>query len=217
MAAVSASLVKDLREKTGAGMMDCKKALEETGGDFEKAVEYLRTKGLASAAKKASRAASEGIVDAYIHAQGKIGVLVEVNCETDFVAKTDNFRQLAHDLALQVAASKPLYVRREEVSAEEARQEETVLAAQARESGKPEAVIAQMVKGRMDKFFEDICLLEQPFIKDPKLKVKDVVAEAIAKIGENIVVRRFSRFELGEGLEKRSGDFAEEVRQQTGL
>ncbi len=216
MSQITASLVKELREKTGAGMMDCKRALEETGGEFEAAIDFLRKKGLARAANKASRVAAEGVVESYVHAQGKIGVIVEVNCETDFVSRTDDFITLAHDIALQIAASAPRYVRREEVPAEVVEHEEEVLAAQARESGKPEAVIAQMVKGRLDKFYEEACLLEQPFIKEPKQKVSDIVTGAIARLGENIVIRRFTRYELGAGIERTATDFAEEVRQQAG-
>ncbi|MDI6709149.1 MAG: translation elongation factor Ts [Bacillota bacterium] len=196
---VSAKMVKELRERTGAGMMDCKKALMETG-DMEKAIDFLREKGLAAAAKKAGRAASQGLVDSYIHGAGRIGVLIEVNCETDFVAKTDDFKALVRDLAMQVAAARPEYVAREEVPAAVIEHERSILRAQALNEGKPEKIVEKMVDGRLEKFFKDNCLLEQPFIKNPDVTVQQVVTEAIAKLGENIVVRRFARFELGEGL-----------------
>lgn len=208
---VSAQMVKELRERTGAGMMDCKKALAETTGDMEKAIEYLREKGMAAAAKKAGRIAAEGIVDAYIHGGGRIGVLVEVNCETDFVAKTDEFRAFVRDIAMQVAAAKPEYVAREEVPADVVEKEKEILKAQALNEGKPEAVVEKMVVGRVEKFFKEICLLEQPFIKDPNTTVGKMLTDKIAKIGENISIRRFARFEMGEGLQKRSDDFAAEV------
>jgi elongation factor Ts len=211
MADISAAMVKELRERTGAGMMDCKKALAETGGDIEKAVDYLREKGLAAAAKKAGRIAAEGMVESYIHGGGRIGVLVEVNCETDFVAKTDEFKALARDIAMQIAASKPEYVRREDVPGEVVTREKEVLAAQAANEGKPEKIIQKMVEGRVDKFFKEICLLEQPFIKDPDMNVQQLITAKIAKIGENISVRRFVRYELGEGLQKRQDDLAAEV------
>jgi len=207
-------MVKELRERTGAGMMDCKKALEATGGDIEKAIDELRTKGLAKAAKKAGRVASEGTVISYIHGGGRIGVLVEVNCETDFVAKTDQFKQLAHDIAMQVAAANPSYVTREEVPQAVLDHEKEVLRAQALEEGKPEKVIDKMVEGRLEKFFKENCLLEQPYIKDPDKTVQQVVLEAISKLGENINVRRFARFEVGEGIEKETTDFAAEVMAQ---
>ncbi|MGQ9825193.1 MAG: translation elongation factor Ts [Desulfotomaculales bacterium] len=200
MGAVTAAMVKELRERTGAGMMDCKKALAETGGDMQKAIDYLREKGLAAAAKKAGRVAAEGVVDAYIHPGGKVGVLLEVNCETDFVARTDDFRTLVHDLALQVAAAKPGYVRREDVPEEVLAREKEILAAQAAGEGKPEKVIGKIVEGRLEKFFKEACLLEQPFIKNPDITVGQLVNEHIARLGENIIVRRFVRFELGEGL-----------------
>ncbi|MGB9903592.1 MAG: translation elongation factor Ts [Desulfotomaculales bacterium] len=200
MGAVTAAMVKELRERTGAGMMDCKKALAETGGDMQKAIDYLREKGLAAAAKKAGRVAAEGVVDAYVHPGGKVGVLLEVNCETDFVARTDDFRALVHDLALQVAAAKPGYVRREDVPEEVLAREKEILAAQAAGEGKPEKVIGKIVEGRLEKFFKEACLLEQPFIKNPDITVGQLVNEHIARLGENIIVRRFVRFELGEGL-----------------
>jgi elongation factor Ts len=216
MAEVSAQLVKELREKTGAGMMDCKKVLTETGGDFAKAEELLRKKGLAAAAKKSSRAATEGAVASYIHMGGKIGVLVEVNCETDFVARTEGFQSLVKDLAMQIAASAPLWVRREEVPADVIAKELEIAKAQMRDQKKPEAILDKIAAGKLEKFYEVNCLLEQPFVKDDKKKVGDVVAEAVARIGENIQVRRFARFALGEGLEKKQGSLAEEVAKAVG-
>ncbi|MBP8819493.1 MAG: translation elongation factor Ts, partial [Syntrophomonadaceae bacterium] len=201
-------MVKELRERTGAGMMDCKKALVATDGDIEKAIDELRTKGLASAAKKASRVASEGAVTSYIHAGGRIGVLVEVNCETDFVGKTAEFKQLAYDIAMQIAASNPDYVSREDVPEQVIAHEKEVLRAQALEEGKPEKVIDKMVEGRLDKFYKERCLLEQQFIKDPDKTVQQLIHEHVAKIGENINVRRFARYELGQGIEKEQADFA---------
>ena len=211
---ITAGLVKELRERTGAGMMDCKKALTETCGDIEKAIDELRTKGLAKAAKKAGRVASEGAVVSYIHGKGRIGVLVEVNCETDFVGNTDQFRQLAYDIAMQIAAANPDYVRREEVPAEDLEREREILKAQALEEGKPEKVIEKILEGRIEKYFKEHCLLEQPFIKDPDKTVQQLIHESVARIGENISVRRFARFELGEGIEKEQGDFAAEVMAQ---
>ncbi|WP_041313727.1 translation elongation factor Ts [Heliomicrobium modesticaldum] len=204
-------MVKELRERTGAGMMECKKALAHTDGDMEKAVAYLRERGLAAAAKKASRVAAEGLVEAYIHGGGRIGVLVEVNCETDFVAKTDDYKALCKDIAMQIAAAKPEYVRREEVPAEQIEKEKEILRNQALNEGKPEKIVDKMVEGRIEKYFKEICLLEQPFIKNPDVTVQQMITEAVAKIGENINVRRFVRFELGEGLAKRQDDFASEV------
>ena len=211
---VTAEMVKELRERTGAGMMDCKKALVATDGDIEKAIDELRTKGLASAAKKASRVASEGAVTSYIHAGGRIGVLVEVNCETDFVGKTAEFKQLAYDIAMQIAASNPDYVSREDVPEQVIAHEKEVLRAQALEEGKPEKVIDKMVEGRLDKFYKERCLLEQQFIKDPDKTVQQLIHEHVAKIGENINVRRFARYELGQGIEKEQADFAAEVMAQ---
>ncbi|MFR6449384.1 MAG: translation elongation factor Ts [Peptoniphilus grossensis] len=213
--AITAALVKELREKSGAGMMDCKKALTETNGDMDKAIDFLREKGLASVAKKSSRIASEGLVDSYIHG-GRIGVLVEVNSETDFVAKNDEFKSFVRDIAMQVAAVAPKYVSREEVPAEEVEHERKVLTEQARGENKPEHIIEKMVEGRLEKFYEEICLLDQDFIKDPDKKIQDILNDLIAKIGENIKIRRFVRFEVGEGLEKREEDFAEEVAKQIG-
>ena len=213
--AITAAMVKELREKSGAGMMDCKKALTETNGDMDKAIDFLREKGLASVAKKSSRIASEGLVDSYIHG-GRIGVLVEVNSETDFVAKNEEFKSFVRDIAMQVAAVAPKYVSREEVPAEEVEHERKILTEQARGENKPEHIIEKMVEGRLEKFYEEICLLDQDFIKDPDKKIQDILNDLIAKIGENIKIRRFVRFEVGEGLEKREEDFAEEVAKQIG-
>lgn len=199
---VSANTVKELREKTGAGMMDCKKALAETGGDIERAVDYLRQKGLAAAAKKADRRATDGAVGAYVHPGGKIGVLVEVNCETDFVARTAEFQSLLKDIAMQVAASNPRFVRRDEVSADEIEKEKAIYRQQALETGKPEKVIDKIVEGKLERFYSEICLMEQAFIKDPEKSVQDIVNDAIARLGENIQVRRFARYYLGEGVKE---------------
>lgn len=207
---ISASAVKELREKTGAGIMDCKRALAETNGDFEKAVTYLREKGLAAAAKKASRVASEGMVGSYIHS-GKVGVLVEVNCETDFVAKTEGFSALVKEIAMHIAAMSPQFVSRTEVPAEVIEKERQIYAVQAKESGKPDNIIQKMVDGKVDKFLKDVCLLEQPFVKNPDITIEKMIIETIAKLGENIAVRRFARFKVGEGIEKESSDFAAEV------
>jgi len=211
---ISAAMVKDLRDRTGAGMMDCKKALIDAQGDAEKAVELLRERGLSKAAKKAGRLASEGIVDAYIHGGGRIGVLVEVNIETDFAAKNEEFRSFVKDIAMQIAAMNPLYVKREDVPAEVIEMEKEILKAQAINEGKPEHIAEKMVAGRIEKYFNEVCLLEQPFIKDNDKTVEDVLKEKIALIGENISIRRFARFEMGEGLEKRNENFAEEVAKQ---
>ena len=211
MAEISAALVKELRERTGAGMMDCKKALSEVNGDLEKAIDFLREKGLAAAAKKSGRVTAEGLVESYIHGGGRIGVLVEVNCETDFVAKTDEFKALVKDIAMQIAAARPEYVSREEVDQEVVAKEKEIFAAQAANEGKPENIIQRMVEGRVEKFYKEVCLLEQPFIKDPDMSVKQLITGKVAKIGENISVRRFVRYELGEGLQKRQDDFASEV------
>ena len=211
---ISASDVKLLREKTGAGMMDCKHALTEANGDMEKAIKILREKGLASAAKKAGRIAAEGIVDSYIHLGGKIGVLVEVNCETDFVAKTPVFRQLVKDIAMQIAAANPLYLEPADVPAEVLEKEKEILRAQALNEGKPEKIIDKMVEGRLQKYYKEFCLLEQAFVKDPEKSIKDLVNEKIAELGEKISIRRFVRYEMGEGLEKRKDNFAEEVMKQ---
>ena len=199
---VNATLVKELREKTGVGMMDCKKALAETAGNLEKAVDYLRQKGLAAAAKKADRVATDGAVGAYVHPGGKIGVLVEINCETDFVARTNEFQSLLKDIAMQVAAASPRFVRREEVSAEELQKEQSIYRQQALESGKPEKVVDKIVEGKMERFYSEACLLEQAFIKDPDQKVSDIVNDTALRLREKIQVRRFARFHLGEGVEK---------------
>lgn len=200
-ATISATLVRDLRERTGVGFMECKTALVEAEGNLEKATTLLREKGLASASKKMGRTASDGLVISYIHGGGKIGVLLELNCETDFVAKTDEFGTLAKDLAMQIAAANPQYVRREEVPAEILEKERGIFLAQVKSSGKPEKVIEQIVQGRMAKFFSEVCLQEQPFIKTPDVKVEDRIKEVIAKVGENVVVRRFCRYQLGEKVE----------------
>jgi elongation factor Ts len=217
MAEVSATMIKDLRERTGAGMADCKKALVEVGGDMEKAIDYLRAKGLAKAAKKAGREATEGAVVSYIHAGGRIGVLVEVNCETDFVARNEDFQGFTRDVAMQIAAMNPQFVRKDEVSADVVAREREVLLAKAKETGKPEAVIQKMVDGQIAKWMKEICLLDQAWVKDPDKTIEQVQQELIAKIGENIKIRRFVRFELGEGLEKKKDDFAAEVAKQAGL
>ena len=198
MTDVSTALVKELRERTGAGIVNCKKALAEHGGDIEKAIDFLREKGLAEAAKKAGRAAQQGVVGSYIHGGGKIGVLVEVNCETDFVARTEEFQRLVKDVAMQVAAANPRCVRREEISDAELERERTVYRVQAEESGKPAKVIEKIVAGKVEKFYGENCLLEQAFIRDPGKTVQDVVNEAVGRTGENIVVNRFSRFQIGE-------------------
>lgn len=208
---ITASSVKELRERTGAGMMDCKKALTETNGDIEKAIDYLREKGLAAAAKKAGRVASEGVVESYIHGGGRIGVLVEVNCETDFVAKTDDFKAFVKDIAMHIAAANPQYLSKEEVPENVVNHEREVFRAQALNEGKPEKIIEKMVEGRIEKYYKEICLLEQPFVKDPDKTVSGMVTERIAKIGENISIRRFVRYQLGEGIEKKVDDFASEV------
>ena len=199
---VNATVVKELREKTGAGIMDCKKALTETEGNLELAVDYLRKKGLAAAAKRADRIAADGAVGAYVHPGGKIGVLVELNCETDFVARTAEFQALLKDVAMQVAAANPRFVRREDVSAAEFEKEKAIYRQQALESGKPEKVVDKIVEGKMERFYSEVCLLEQPFIKDPDRKVADIVNDAGARLRENIQIRRFARYNLGEGTQK---------------
>jgi elongation factor Ts len=195
---IKAAQVKELRERTGAGMMDCKKALIETKGDIEKAIVYLREHGLAIAAKKAGRVAKDGRIEAYIHAGAKLGVLIEVNCETDFVAKTDDYQELCRELAMQVAASNPLYVDRADVPQERVEAEKEILELQAKNEGKPEKVIDKIISGRLEKFFQEVCLLEQPYIREPDRTVQDLINEYIAKLGENIIVRRFCRFQVGE-------------------
>ncbi|TJY43161.1 translation elongation factor Ts [Cohnella pontilimi] len=215
--AISAADVKTLRERTGAGMLDCKKALEEANGDLTKASELLREKGLAAAAKKGDRIATEGVVESYIHAGGRIGVLVEVNCETDFVAKTDQFRSFVKDIAMQIAAANPKFLSREEVSQEELDKEKEILRNQALNEGKPEKIVDKMVEGRMNKYYEENCLMEQAFVKDPDKNITTLLNEKIAAIGEKISIRRFARFELGEGLEKKVDNFVEEVMAQAKL
>lgn len=215
MANITAAMVKELREKTGSGMMDCKKALQENDGDMEKAVDYLREKGMADSVKKSSRIAAEGVIASYIHMGGKIGVLVEVNCETDFVAKTENFQELCQNIAMHIAASNPKYLSREEVAQEELEHEQEVLKAQALNEGKPEHIVEKMVAGRISKYYAEVCLLEQPYIRaENNETVEDLLKAAIADFGENIKVRRFVRYEMGEGLEKRQDDFAAEVAAQ---
>ncbi len=214
---ITAAQVNELRKATGAGLMDCKKALTETDGDHEKAIDYLRKKGLAAASKKAGRAATEGLVGSYIHAGGKIGVLVEVNCETDFVAKTDSFQAFVKDIAMHIAAASPLYVRREEVPADVIEREKDIYRAKAKESGKPDNIVEKIIEGQVGKFFADICLLEQSFVKDPDKSIQTYLNETIANIGENISIRRFAKFNLGEGLEKKESDFAAEVAAAAGL
>ena len=200
---ISIELVKDLRQRTGAGMMDCKAALQEAKGDIEEAINYLRRKGLATAAKKAGRIATDGLVSSYIHAGGKMGVLVEINCETDFVAKTEDFQTFVKNIAMHIAAANPQYIKREDVSAEVLEKEREIYRTQAMESGKPVKVIDKIVEGKMERFFSEACLLEQTYIKDSDLTIKEVLDSMIAKLGENIAIRRFSRFQLGEGLSSR--------------
>lgn len=212
--AVTAAMVKELREKTGAGMLDCKNALQEKNGDMEAAIDFLREKGLAKAAKKAGRVAAEGIVTSYIHGGGRIGVLVEINSETDFVAKNPSFQEFGKDVAMQIAAANPLYVKREEVPTEAIEREKEVLKAQALNEGKPENIVEKMVVGRIEKYYKEVCLLEQSFIKNPDLTIQDLLNEKIATIGENLSIRRFARFEVGEGIEKKEENFAEEVAKQ---
>ena len=208
---ITAEQVRELRELTGAGMMECKRVLEETNGDKEKASELLRERGVVKAAKKAGRIAAEGLVESYIHGDGRIGVLVEVNIETDFAAKNPEFREFVKDIAMQIAATKPEYVKREEVPTEVIEKEKEIIKAQALNEGKPEAAIEKIVTGRIDKFFAETCLLEQDFIKDPDKTVQQVLTEKIENIGENITIRRFVRFERGEGIAKKEENFAEEV------
>jgi elongation factor Ts len=212
---VTAAMVKELRDRTQAGMMDCKKALVQNDGNMDKAIDYLREKGLAAAAKKAGRVAAEGMVDSYIHMGGKIGVLVEVNCETDFVAKTDAFKELCHDVALQIAASNPLYVCKEEVPAEAIEHEKEVLRAQALNEGKPEKIVERMIEGRIEKYYKEVCLMEQPFVKNPDINIATRVNEATLASGEKISIRRFVRFERGEGIEKKESNLAEEISAMT--
>ncbi|MCC7404766.1 MAG: translation elongation factor Ts [Bdellovibrionales bacterium] len=214
MMAISASLVKDLRDKTSAGMMDCKKALEESDGDFEKAVEWLRVKGLSKAAKKAGRAATEGLVSSYIHAGGRIGVLVEVNSETDFVARNEEFQKFVSDVAMHIAAMSPSFVKEDEIPEEVRNKEREILKAKALEEGKKAQFLDKIIDGQMSKWAAETCLLGQKYVKNPDITVEKYLQETIARIGENIVIRRFARYELGEGLEKKQENFAEEVAAQ---
>lgn len=208
---MSAESIKELRAMTGAGFLDCKKALEQKNGDIEKAASYLREKGLAAAAKKSGRITAEGSVGSYIHGNGRIGVLVEVNCETDFVAKTDDFKELVHDICMHVAASNPKYVSKDQVEPAVLEKEKQILLGQAANEGKKPEIAEKIVSGRLDKFINEICLLQQPFVKDPDMTVGQLVQHKVAQFGENISIRRFVRFEMGEGLQKREDDFAAEV------
>jgi elongation factor Ts len=198
---IDATLVKDLREKTGAGILDCQKALTQSGGDIAKAIDFLRQKGLATAQNKSGRATNDGLIASYIHSGNKLGVLLEVNCETDFVAKTDDFQELARDLAMHIAAADPRYLKREEIPGAVLEKEKEIFLAQAKESGKPATVLEKIVAGRIEKFYAEVCLLEQPFVKDSSITIKDLLGQKIAKLGENISVRRFTRFRLGEIVE----------------
>lgn len=198
MAEITAAMVKELREKSGAGMMDCKKALQESEGDFEQAMDLLRKKGIAKAAKRADREAKEGLIVSYIHPGSKLGVLVEVNCETDFVANTDDFKDFGKNLAMHIAASNPLAVKREELDPEVVQKEKTIFMEQARESGKPEHILEKIIQGRLEKFYSETCLLEQPYVRDTDKSIQDLITETIAKVGENITVKRFARFRIGE-------------------
>jgi len=215
MAEITAGMVKELREKSGAPMMDCKKALAECQGDVAKAEEYLRKKGISGAAKKQGRITAEGLVGTYVH-NGKIGVIVEVNCETDFVARNEDFQQLVKDIAMQIAAAKPEYVRREEVPPEVLEKEKEIQRHQLKEQKKPEAIWEKIIAGKLEKFYETFCLIDQPWIHDDKKKVKDLITDKVAKIGEKISVRRFARFEVGEGIEKRKDDLASDVAKTLG-
>jgi elongation factor Ts len=220
MAEISAAAVKALREKTGAGMMECKKALNESGGNEERAVEILRERGLASAKKKEGRVAAEGVVGSYIHMGGKVGVLVEVNCETDFVARGEEFQQLVKDIAMHIAAAEPRYVSRDEVTSDVLDKEREIARAQAKNdpknANKPDQVIDKIVEGRLNKFYEEFVLLDQPFIKDPAQTVGELVTEKVAKSGEKVTIRRFARYKMGEGLSKRDDDFQDEVAKLSG-
>jgi elongation factor Ts len=215
MAEVSASMVKELREKTGAGMMDCKKALGESGGDFAKAEEWLRKKGIAKAGSKEGRVAAEGMIGTYVHG-GRIGVIVEVNCETDFVARNTDFQDLVKDVAMQIAATGPKYVRREEVPVDQLEKEKEIQRALLKQQGKPEAMWDKILVGKVEKYFEQVCLVDQLWVKDDKKKVGEMITERSAKIGEKVAVRRFVRFEVGEGIEKKKDDLAAEVAKTLG-
>lgn len=208
---ITTDMIKELRKLTSAGVLDCRNALRECDGDIEEAIDFLRKKGLASAAEKSGRIASEGLVTSYIHGQGRIGVLIEINCETDFVAKTEDFQNLARDIAMQVAASKPEYVNREEVPSDVVERERSIIRELTLNEGKPENIVDKIVDGRMNKYFNEICLLEQPFIKDTDKTVEELINEKISVIGENIQVRRFARYELGEGIDKKQEDYADEI------
>jgi len=214
MAQISAAMVKELREKTGAGIMDCKGALKEKDGNLEEALVYLREKGLASASKKGGRITSEGVVASYIHAGGKIGVMVEVNCETDFVARTDGFVDFVKDITMHIAAAAPIALAREDIAAEVVEGERHIFRTQALDSGKPEKIVDKIIDGKMEKFFKESCLLEQAFVKDTDLSIEECIKQMITKTGENISIRRYTRFVMGEGLEKRSCDLAQEVADQ---
>ena len=217
MAEITAALVKQLREATGAGLMDCKTALKETDGDIAQATDYLRKKGLAAAAKKAGRLASEGVVVSYIHPNHRVGVLLEINCETDFVAKTDDFKAFAQDVAMQIAAMSPDCVRKEELSPELIEREKGIAREKAIADGKPEKILDRIVEGQINKLYTERVLLEQAFVKDDKKTIEQLVKEVVAKVGENVQIRRFARYELGEGLEKREDNFAAEVAAQAGI
>ncbi|MCL1789823.1 MAG: translation elongation factor Ts [Peptococcaceae bacterium] len=216
MAEITAALVKALREKTGAGMMDCKKALGECGGNLDQAVDYMRKKGLVAASKREGRIAAEGVVASYIHGGGRIGVLLEVNCETDFVSRGEEFREFVQDVALQITAQNPLYVRREDVPEDKVRYEMSVYLEQALNEGKPQNVAEKVAQGRLEKYYKEICLLEQEFFKNPEMTMEQLVSSMVARIGEKISVRRFTRYVVGEGIEKREENFAEEVMKEMG-
>jgi elongation factor Ts len=215
MADITAALVKKLRDKTLAGFTDCKKALVECEGDMEKAAEFLRKKGLVQAAKKADRVAAAGIVQSYIHMGGKIGVLVEVNCETDFVAKTDEFQEFVHEMGLQIAAMSPQWVSIEDVPQAAIDKEKEIRTAQAKDTGKPDNVIPKIIEGQIKKWYTEVCLLEQPYVKEPKKDVKTLLTELVAQLGENCKIRRFVRWEVGEGIEVKKKDYAEEIKELT--
>jgi elongation factor Ts len=214
MAEVSVALVKELRERTGAGMLDCKKALVACAGEIDKAIDFLREKGLAAAAKKEGRIAAEGLVESYIHGGGRIGVLLEVNCETDFVARSEDYHRLVRDIAMQIAAAKPEYVNISEIPAEVLKHEREILLAQTLNEGNSPEILEKVVEGRIGKFYKEVCLMEQPFIKEPDKAVKEILLNKIARMGEKISVRRFVRFELGEGIEKKQVSFADEVMKE---
>ncbi|MDR1070323.1 MAG: translation elongation factor Ts [Gracilibacteraceae bacterium] len=214
MAEISAAQVKELRERTGAGMLDCKKALVQCEGDIDKAIDALREKGLAAAAKKEGRVAAEGLVESYIHGGGRIGVLVEVNCETDFVARSEDYHRFVRDIAMQIAAARPEYVTTSDIPAEILEHEREILRAQALNEGKPAQIAEKMIEGRIGKFYKEVCLMEQPFVKDPDKTIKEILLDQIAKVGEKISIRRFARFELGEGIEKKQSNFADEVMRE---